>query len=152
LSTPRSGSPPSYSNASPYTSGPFTSATKGAKITAKNLNDMITTVVNAGNQCLCNCNYCTCNCNYCTCNCNYACTCNCNYSDERLKENIEHVGVEHGLNVYTWNYVWDKAKRYMGVMAQEVLNTAFCNAVIQDKNGYYQVDYTRLPVNMTQVR
>jgi len=36
-------------------------------------------VINAGAQCLCNCNYCTCNCNYCTCNCDYSCTCNCNY-------------------------------------------------------------------------
>jgi hypothetical protein len=49
------------------------------KITAQNINDLITEINNAGAVCLCNCNYCTCNCNYCTCNCNYTCTCNCNY-------------------------------------------------------------------------
>jgi len=54
-------------------------------------NKLIDSVIFAGQQCWCNCNYCACNCNYCTCNCNFACTCNCNYSDEKTKENIEYL-------------------------------------------------------------
>ena len=50
-------------------------------------------LINAGSQCMCNCNYCACNCNQCICNCNHACVCNCNYSDERLKTNIVYIGV-----------------------------------------------------------
>ena len=61
------------------------------KITAANINSLITEINQAGLACTCNCNYCTCNCNYCTCNCNYACTCNCNYSDENLKANVEYL-------------------------------------------------------------
>lgn len=54
-------------------------AAADTKITASNMNKLITDVVNSGAACTCNCNYCSCNCNYCTCNCNYSCTCNCNY-------------------------------------------------------------------------
>lgn len=63
----------------------------GASITASGINNLINSIVAAGQVCTCNCNYCTCNCNYCTCNCNYTCTCNCNYSDERLKTSIEYM-------------------------------------------------------------
>jgi len=52
-------------------------------------NELIDSLIFAGQQCYCNCNYCSCNCNFCTCDCNFACTCNCNYSDETLKINIE---------------------------------------------------------------
>lgn len=76
--------------ATPYTAG-FAGVSTGGAVYASNINDMISKVVNAGAECLCNCNYCTCNCNYCTCNCNYACTCNCNYSDERVKTEIEYM-------------------------------------------------------------
>jgi hypothetical protein len=120
----------------------------GVTITATHINDLINSLYNAGIQCTCNCNYCTCNCNYCTCNCNYACTCNCNYSDERLKENIEFVGVEQGLNMYSWNYIWDKTKTYVGVIAQEILHTPYASAISIDKRGFYMVDYSQLPVTM----
>lgn len=61
------------------------------KITATGVNAILIDINNAGNQCICNCNYCSCNCNYCTCNCNYSCTCNCNYSDVTTKENIAYM-------------------------------------------------------------
>jgi hypothetical protein len=63
----------------PYTNAVFTGVSSGSKIFATDLNNLCSLVYQAGQVCLCNCNYCTCNCNYCTCDCNYACTCNCNY-------------------------------------------------------------------------
>lgn len=120
----------------------------GTLITAAQINTLISSLYTAGTACTCNCNYCTCNCNYCTCNCNYACTCNCNYSDERLKENIKLLGVEAGLNIYSFNYLWDKTKTVIGVMAQEILNTQYSSAISTDKDGYYMVDYSQLPVTM----
>ena len=124
-------------------------------IQASQINDLLTAISSAANVCLCNCNYCTCNCNYCTCDCNYctcdcnySCTCNCNYSDSRLKENIKFVGNESGLNVYSWNYLWDKATTYIGVMAQELIATQYAKALSVDSNGYYMVDYSQLPVKI----
>ena len=122
----------------PYTPG-FAGVGAGGIIYASHVNDMINKVVAAGAVCLCNCNYCT-------CNCNWSCPCNCNYSDKRLKENIEYIETKEGLNIYSWNYVWDKATRYVGVMAQELLSSAYASAVKTDKNGYYMVDYARLPI------
>jgi len=42
-------------------------------------NELVDSLIFAGQQCYCNCNFCSCNCNFCTCNCNFGCTCNCNY-------------------------------------------------------------------------
>lgn len=123
-------------------------AAEGSTITSTHLANIISQINSAAAVCTCNCNYCTCNCNYCTCNCNYACTCNCNYSDKRLKMNIELVRVEAGLNVYSFSYLWDRTKTYIGVMAQELLGTKYADAVSTDKQGFYVVDYSMLPVKM----
>lgn len=84
------------------------------------------------------------------CHCNTVCTCygncGCNYSDARLKENIEFIETNEGLNVYSYTYLWDKTKTYIGVMAQELLGTKYESALGQDSNGYYFVDYSQLPV------
>ena len=137
---------------------------EGDTIFASHVNTVIDEIQNAGSQCVCNCNYCTCNCKYCTCNCNYCtcncnyctcncnyctcncnyCTCDCNYSDMRLKREIEFIEERNGLNIYSFKYLWDDAKR-TGVMAQEILNSKWKGAVMQDKNGYYMVDYGMLP-------
>jgi hypothetical protein len=122
----------------------------GTTITAAAINTIIDGITATAAACTCNCNYCTCNCNYCTCNCNYSCTCNCNYSDERLKENIEYVRTEHGINLYSWNYLWDKTTSYVGVLAQEILDTDHAAAISTDANGYFMVDYSKLPVNMIE--
>lgn len=65
-------------------------------------------------------------------------------SDARLKENIKHVKNVGDLKVYTYNYVWDKTPQ-TGVMAQDLLNTQYHNAVSVHDAGYYQVDYGQLP-------
>jgi hypothetical protein len=123
-----------------------TAVSIGQQITAAGLNALITELNNAGAVCTCNCNYCTCNCNYCTCNCNYACTCNCNYSDERLKDNVKFIGVKAGVNVYSFTYLADKETTYVGAMAQDLLKSKYASAVSLDDNGYYTVDYGKLPI------
>jgi hypothetical protein len=67
-------------------------------------------------------------------------------SDERLKENINHIGTsENGHKLYTWDWN-DKAKRLgikdatTGVIAQEVMKY-MPKAVTKDANGYYMVNY-----------
>jgi hypothetical protein len=84
------------------------------------------------------------------CACNLVCSCNgncgCNYSDERLKENIKYLYTKKGIKLYSFNYIWDKSITKVGVMAQDLLNTVYSNAVLTDKNGYYKVDYNKLPI------
>jgi uncharacterized protein YukE len=67
------------------------------------------------------------------------------FSDLRLKENVKFAGVVAGLNTYTYNYVWSN-ERNTGVMAQELLNTEYADAVSVHESGYYQVDYNKLPI------
>lgn len=134
-------------NTAGYTDG-FGGVSIDATVYAQNINDMISKVIAAGAVCVCNCAYCTCNCNYCTCNCDYSCTCNCNYSDERLKTNIKLIGKQSGINIYSFNYIWNKSRIEYGVMAQEILNTKYKHAVVTDKNGFYMVNYSKLPINM----
>jgi uncharacterized protein YukE len=67
------------------------------------------------------------------------------FSDVRLKENVEFAGIVAGLNTYTYNYVWSNEK-HTGVMAQELLDTDYADAVSVHESGYYQVDYNKLPI------
>ena len=89
-------------------------------------------------DCICNSD---CACNL-VCNCHN--NCGCNYSDLRLKENIQFLENKNELNWYSFNYIWDKNKKYIGVMAQEVLKTKYRNAVKKDLNGFYMVNYSLL--------
>jgi hypothetical protein len=67
-------------------------------------------------------------------------------SDERMKEDIKFIGKEKGHNIYTWNWKdeakqmgWDKFPT-IGVLAQEVMKY-MPEAVMEDENGYYRVNY-----------
>ena len=71
------------------------------------------------------------------------------FSDPRLKENIEHIGVSNGFNLYSWD--WNEAANKLdlrgsstGVMADEV-NRQQPDA-ITIKDGYMQVDYAKIGV------
>lgn len=90
-------------------------------------------------NCICNAD-CACN-NVCACHND----CACNYSDERLKTNIKFIKTSNGLNIYSWNYVWDKATEFKGVIAQQLVNTKFSDALSTDDNGFYIVNYNKLP-------
>ena len=62
-------------------------------------------------------------------------------SDRKLKKNIKNVGTHKGLNVYTFNYLWDNKKR-TGFMADEVervVPEAVINSGNYKKVNYYKV-------------
>jgi hypothetical protein len=69
-------------------------------------------------------------------------------SDIRLKTNIKLIDTIEGLNIYLYNYLWDLETIYKGVMAQELLNTEYSNAVAIHDAGYYVVDYSKLPISL----
>ena len=73
------------------------------------------------------------------------------WSDYRLKTNISFVEMIDDIKLYTFNYVFDLAKTYIGVMAQDLIGTKYENSVIMSDEGYYKVDYSKLPVDMKLV-
>ena len=75
-------------------------------------------------------------------------------SDYRLKDNITLLQEEgFGIpNIYSFNYKWDAKTTWIGVMAQELLDTGYSNAVGIDSEGFYNVDYSRLGFPMIGVR
>lgn len=95
---------------------------------------------NIRQNCICNTD-CACN-NVCSCHGD----CGCNYSDIRLKQNIQFLGTRNGLRIYSWNYIWNETKTFIGVIAQELLNTKHSDALTKDKNGFYMVNYKKLPI------
>lgn len=65
-------------------------------------------------------------------------------SDRRLKENIAKLfEMEDGLGVYTYNYVWDKARQMIGVMADEVAKLR-PEALGPTVGGYATVNYEKI--------
>lgn len=112
----------------------------GAVVDDWNWDSLIAQYNVARQNCICNSD--------CSCNAICACygDCGCNYSDERLKKNIVFEGTKNGLNIYSWNYIWDAAKRHIGVIAQELVGTKHEDALSTDKNGFYMVNYSKLPI------
>ena len=72
------------------------------------------------------------------------------YSDIRLKENIEYLGQENGINMFEFEYV-DKPYlpkgRFIGVIAQDV-EYRHPEAVYTCEDGYKRVDYSKIGVEM----
>jgi len=68
-------------------------------------------------------------------------------SDERLKENIKHVGNKKGHNIYEFNYKDKPDVRYRGVMAQEVRDIN-PSAVVEEDNGFLAVYYDKIGLKM----
>jgi hypothetical protein len=76
-------------------------------------------------------------------------------SDERLKDNIKKVGKDErtGLNLYEFNYKWNNAHKFIGVMAHEVIKK-FPEAVSNLGgmfDGYMGVNYQMLGLEMKEV-
>jgi hypothetical protein len=73
-------------------------------------------------------------------------------SDRRLKENIELVGVDQrtALNLYEFNYVGDDARRFRGVMADEV-ELSYPDAVEMTDLGFKAVRYDLLNIDFVEV-
>jgi hypothetical protein len=67
------------------------------------------------------------------------------FSDRRVKNNIVKVATIGDVNVYKFNYIWDKDTEEYGVIAQELLGTKYESAVFVDaETGLYKVDYEKL--------
>jgi hypothetical protein len=75
-------------------------------------------------------------------------------SDIRYKENIEQVGLSSSnIPIYEFDYKNKNHgnQRYSGVMAQDLLNLGFSNAVSKDKKGYYKVNYNLIDVDFKTI-
>lgn len=67
------------------------------------------------------------------------------FSDKRVKENLTKVATIGDINIYKFNYIWDKDTEQYGVIAQELLGTKYESAVfIDEESGLYKVDYEKL--------
>lgn len=64
------------------------------------------------------------------------------FSDERMKENVEHVGRIKDVDFYEYDYVGFPGRR-IGVLAQEIAKQ-HPNVVMQTDDGTFLVDYTKL--------
>lgn len=74
----------------------------------------------------------------------------CEWSDVRLKTNINLIDTsKSGINIYEYNYKWNKHDKYRGVMAQEILES-HPNAITK-RFGYYAVDYNKIDVNFERI-
>lgn len=74
------------------------------------------------------------------------------YSDRRLKQDITLVGRDErtGLNLYEFSYTLTPHQRWVGVMADEVLQV-MPSAVHTNAEGSHSVDYDALGLEMKQV-
>ena len=73
-------------------------------------------------------------------------------SDRRLKENITQIDVSpSGIPVYTFSYIGEN-DLYKGVMAQDLLELGFEDAVGMGDDGYYFVRYNMIDVNMEKIK
>jgi hypothetical protein len=71
-------------------------------------------------------------------------------SDKRLKKNIKFIGVsKSGINIYEFEYL-HKDGKYIGVIAQELLNTKFESA-LKYINNFYEVDYSLIDVEFKKI-
>lgn len=73
-------------------------------------------------------------------------------SDRRLKQDIVEVGVDEktGLPLYTFAYIADPTRRFIGVMADDV-EFLYPEAVVYDEAGYAKVNYGMLGIEMKEV-
>merc|ERR1712167_510565 len=77
------------------------------------------------------------------------------FSDRTLKTDIQRVGTSNaGIPIYTFRYINEgsNAPLYRGVMAQDLLEipelNQFKDAVSKTESGKYEVDYSKLDVDM----
>jgi len=70
------------------------------------------------------------------------------FSDKRLKDNIKHIGVENGHNIYEFTYKQNPEQKFIGVIAQEVAGIT-PSAVVQI-GEYLAVDYGAIGVEFRE--
>lgn len=69
------------------------------------------------------------------------------FSDERLKENIVHVGYKNGHEIYEFNYI-GSPERYRGVLAQNVRDIEPDAVAVDPESGFLKVNYAGLGLEM----
>ena len=73
------------------------------------------------------------------------------HSDRRIKKDIKLIGVSKlGINIYSYRYLWSDCL-YQGVIAQELLNTEWENALIVEDTGLYKVNYSKIDVEFKEI-
>jgi hypothetical protein len=74
------------------------------------------------------------------------------FSDRRLKQNIELVGRDERtmLPLYEFEYINGSGRRFLGVMAQDVLET-YPDMVFTMPDGFMAVNYAGLGIEMMEV-
>lgn len=120
--------------------------TIGTTINRVDYNNLVNAIKKIAKSCKCNSD---CACNL-VCNCNA--DCGCNYSDRRLKENIIFLQYEHGLKIYQYNYISDKDTIYKGIIAQDLIGTKYEEAIHLRTDGYYKVNYNKLPIKLIKLK
>ena len=70
------------------------------------------------------------------------------FSDRELKQNIVHIGMENGHNIYEFSYKAEPDKRFIGVMADEVEKTH--PEAVNTVDGYKAVDYDKIGVKFRE--
>lgn len=74
-------------------------------------------------------------------------------SDKRLKNIIKKIGTSiSGINIYLFTYKFNPKVIYQGVIAQELINTSYEEALLVDKNGFYSVDYSKIDVEFKRLK
>jgi hypothetical protein len=72
------------------------------------------------------------------------------FSDRRLKENIRYLGIDKGIPIYSFSYVFDKDhKKYRGVMAQDLFWTH--PEAVDMEGDYYTVDYGKIGIEFAEL-
>ena len=65
------------------------------------------------------------------------------WSDRRLKKNATIIGkLKNGLNVYSFNYIWENGAKQIGVMADEVKKVL--PHAVHRRDGFDTVDYSEV--------
>jgi hypothetical protein len=95
-----------------------------------------------------------------TCNIYFDSWCNGYKSDKRLKKNIEFLYEQpNGLKIYQYEFLDEITSKqpelngkWQGVIAQDLIDTKFENAIILEDDGYFKVDYDKLGLKQIQIK
>jgi len=73
-------------------------------------------------------------------------------SDSRLKTDINLIGQSpSGINIYSFKFKDDMTKTYQGVIADELVNSQFKDAISTSEDGYLAVDYNLIDVDFMEL-
>jgi hypothetical protein len=85
--------------------------------------------------------------------------CNASKSDKRLKKNINFLyEQENGIKIYEFEFIDDAVTnnpdlegKWIGVIAQDLIDTEFEEALTLEDDGYFAVDYDKISVELIKL-